>query len=127
LREKACDDAVLADTGSAISYAENLLNLAHTQGSALALPVPALFGRRSSLVTRIHHILQADRQQVYDDRCGVLPGLLLAAILVAPYSAFGITLHIIEHQRTDSVLFKVNYIPKESQEYQQYMHEFGRA
>lgn len=125
--EKACDDAVLADTGNSISYAENLLTLASTQSFTRALPVPALFGRQSSLVTRIHHILRQDRQQVVDDRCGVLPGLLLAAILIAPYSALGVTLHIIEQQRTESVMFKVNYFPKESQEYQQYMHEFGRA
>jgi beta-lactamase regulating signal transducer with metallopeptidase domain len=124
--EKACDDAVLSDTGCSISYAENLLELANRQGAFITLPAPALFTRPSSLVQRIRYILQ-EKNHAYDDRCQVLPGLLLAAVLVAPWSAIGITLHANETHRADTLMFRVNYFPKESSEYQRYMYEIGHA
>jgi len=55
-REQVCDDAVIADTGDAVSYAKTLAQMAEWTQTVRA-PVPCLIFERKHLLRRVHVLL----------------------------------------------------------------------
>lgn len=125
--EKACDEVAVENCGSPLSYAENLLQLANGFGVQRALAAPALLGVRSSLSQRIRHILKQEVNRYSSDTSHILPSLLFAALLVAPFSALGIQLKLIDPPRVMSYeqpVIAVSFFPNGSKEHVSLMAEF---
>ena len=87
---------------------------------------PALFGRKSSLVPRIKSILNFEESRHHGERSCLVSGLVIAAILIAPFSAMNITILIIEDAVAEGFVIPVNYIPRNSIGYTQFMLELGK-
>lgn len=124
--EKSCDNAAIEDTGCPFSYAENLLRLANMLNANCTSVAPALFGRRSSLVPRIKSILNSKESRHHGERSCLISALVITAILIAPFSAMNFTIRIIESAVTEGNIISVNFIPRDSIEYKQFMLELGR-
>ncbi len=125
--EKACDDVAVENSGSPLSYAQNLLLLASTYKPQSSLPAPALLGVRSSLSHRIRHILKQEVNGRSSDTSNILPSLLCAALVVAPFSALGIDLKQAESTyslRFISPIISVSFFPNDSREHNYLMAEF---
>jgi beta-lactamase regulating signal transducer with metallopeptidase domain len=125
--EKACDDVAVENSGSPLSYAQNLLTLANTFNSQNSLAAPALLGVRSSLSHRIRHILKQEVNGRSSDTSNILPSLFIAAVLVAPFSALSIDLQ--QSEFTSSIQFSspiisVSFFPNDSKEHDYLMAEF---
>jgi len=125
--EKACDDVAVENSGSPLSYAQNLLTLANTFNSQSSLVAPALLGVRSSLSHRIRHILKQEVNGRSSDTSNILPSLFFAALVVAPLAALSIDLQQSELART--IQFKnptitVSFFPNDSREHDYLMAEF---
>jgi bla regulator protein blaR1 len=85
-REMACDDFVVARTGSARSYARSLARLHDLRwGAGKRLLAPGILGRHSSLGDRIESLLRRGREFCARPSLGKLgvSGLLLALLLGA--------------------------------------------
>ncbi len=126
--EKACDDVAVDNTGCALSYAQNLLQLATSFNSQKPLLAPALLGVRSSLSHRIRHILKQERTGRSSDTSSILPGLFWAALVVAPFSSMSITLQemklpVVQYV-TIYVTIPVSFFPNNSKEFSYLMAEF---
>jgi beta-lactamase regulating signal transducer with metallopeptidase domain len=63
-REIACDDWVVARTGSGAAFANVLANLAGTVGRRAPLGAPSAFGSRHSVVVRIERLLDASPREL---------------------------------------------------------------
>jgi len=125
--EKACDDAAVDDTGCSISYAENLLRLANSFNIHHTVAAPKLLGKKSTLSRRIHYILSTQNRRQQSDRSCLFSALLIAALLVAPFSALTFSLQISYQIQTRNISIPVNFIPKNSLEYRRIMLELGKA
>lgn len=125
--EKACDDVAVENSGSPLSYAQNLLALAKTFNSQSSLVAPALLGIQSSLSHRIRHILKQEVNGRSSDTSNILPSLFFAAVIVAPLSALSIDLqqseltHSIQYS---SPIISVSFFPNDSKEHDYLMAEF---
>lgn len=125
--EKACDDVAVENSGSPLSYAQNLLTLANTFNSQSSLVAPALLGVQSSLSHRIRHILKQQVNGRSSDTSNILPSLFFAALVVAPLSALSIDLQQSELARTiqfRSSVIAVSFFPNDSREHDYLMAEF---
>lgn len=125
--EKACDDVAVENSGSPLSYAQNLLQLANSFSAQRALLAPALLGVQSSLSQRIRHILKQQVTTHSSDTSHILPSLVFAALLVAPFSALSIQLKQIDLPNTSSVehpVISVSFFPNDSKEHFSLMAEF---
>jgi len=125
--EKACDDVAVENSGSPLSYAQNLLILANTFNSQSSLVAPALLGIQSSLSHRIRHILKQEVNGRSSDTSNILPSLFLAAVLVAPFSALSIDLQqskLTSSIQTSNPVISVSFIPNDSKEHDYLMAEF---
>lgn len=125
--EKACDDVAVENSGSPLSYAQNLLQLAGTFNTSSSLPAPELLGVQSSLSHRIRHILKQEVNRRSSDTSNILPSLLCAAMIVAPFSALSI-----EHRKPEPIqsvqftrpIIPVSFFPAGSKEHDYLMAEF---
>lgn len=125
--EKACDDVAVENSGSPLSYAQNLLTLANTFNSQRSLVAPALLGAQSSLSHRIRHILKQEVNGRSSDTSNILPSLFFAAVLVAPFSALSIDLQqseTISSFQTSNPIISVSFFPNDSKEHDYLMAEF---
>lgn len=125
--EKACDDVAVENSGSPLSYAQNLLQLATSFNSQNSLVAPALLGIQSSLSHRIKHILKQEVNGRSSDTSNILPSLFFAAVIVAPLSALSIDLHQSELVSTiqyKSAIIAVSFFPNGSKEHDYLMAEF---
>lgn len=125
--EKACDDVAVENSGSPISYAQNLLALANTFKSQSSLAAPALLGIQSSLSHRIRHILKQEVNGRSSDTSNILPSLFFAAVIVAPLSALSIDLHQSELPSSiqyEIPIISVSFFPNGSKEHHYLMAEF---
>lgn len=125
--EKACDDVAVENSGSPLSYAQNLLALANTFNSQSSLAAPALLGVQSSLSHRIKHILKQEVNGRSSDTSDILPSLFFAALIVAPLSALSIDLQQSELASTiqyRSSVIAVSFFPNDSREHDYLMAEF---
>jgi len=125
--EKACDDVAVENSGSPLSYAENLLRLANEYSSQRSLCAPALLGIQSSLTQRIRHILKQEVNGRSSDTSNILPSLFCAALIVAPFSALSIQLTQIELPNEASYeipVIEVSFFLNGSKEHQTLMAEF---
>ena len=125
--EKACDDVAVENSGSPLSYAQNLLTLANTFNSQNSLAAPALLGAQSSLSHRIRHILKQEVNGRSSDTSNILPSLFIAVVLVATFSALSIDLQ--QSELTSSIQFgspiiSVSFFPNDSKEHDYLMAEF---
>ena len=116
--EKACDDVAVENSGSPLSYAQNLLQLANSFSAGRAMLAPALLGIQSSLSQRIRHILKQEVNRHSSDTSHILPSLLLAAMVVAPFSALTIQLEQKEPTMTrlERPVIAVSFFPNDSKE-----------
>ena len=125
--EKACDDVAVENSGSPLSYAQNLLALANTFNSQSSLAAPALLGIQSSLSHRIKHILKQEINGRSSDTSNILPSLFFAAVIVAPLSALSIDLQQSELPSSiqyRSPIISVSFFPNDSKEHDYLMAEF---
>lgn len=125
--EKACDDVAVENSGSPLSYAENLLRLANEYSSQKNLCAPALLGIRSSLSQRIRHILKQQVNGRSSDTSNILPSLFCAALIVAPFSALSIQLTQVElpsETAYEYPVIEVSFFPNGSKEHFSLMAEF---
>lgn len=125
--EKACDDVAVENSGSPLSYAQNLLQLANSFSSQRTLMAPALLGIQSSLSQRIRHILKQKVNRHSSDTSHILPSLLIAALFVAPFSALSIQLIEAEQPRStdyERPVISVSFFPNGSKEHFSLMAEF---
>jgi beta-lactamase regulating signal transducer with metallopeptidase domain len=125
--EKACDDVAVENSGSPLSYAQNLLQLANGYSAQSSLPASGLLGVQSSLSHRIRHILKQEVNGRSSDTSNILPCLLVAALIVAPFSALSIELQHSENTRTlryVSPVISVSFFPNGSKEHDYLMAEF---
>ncbi len=125
--EKACDDVAVENSGSPLSYAQNLLALANTFNAQHSLVAPALLGVQSSLSHRIRHILKQEVNGRSSDTSNILPSLLLAALVVAPLAALSIDLQQSELESTiqfKNPIIAVSFFPNDSREHNYLMAEF---
>jgi beta-lactamase regulating signal transducer with metallopeptidase domain len=87
-REMACDDAVLAETGSTRAYAECLVSLAEKSFVQRTLAMAqAAIGRARETSARLAHILDVDRPRatrVFKPALGVTVAFLGAILIVLP-------------------------------------------
>ena len=125
--EKACDDVAVENSGSPLSYAQNLLALANTFNSQSSLMAPALLGIQSSLSHRIRHILKQEVNGRSSDTSNILPSLFFAALVVAPLSTLSFDLQQSELAATlrfKSEVIAVSFFPNDSREHDYLMAEF---
>ncbi len=125
--EKACDDVAVENSGSPLSYAQNLLELANSFSFPRALVAPALLGMQSSLSQRIRHILKQPVNRHSSDTSHILPSLIFAALLVAPFSALNIQLQQVElpnNLNFEAPVISVSFFPNDSEEHFSLMAEF---
>lgn len=125
--EKACDDVAVENSGSPLSYAQNLLLLANTLGPQKSIAAPGLLGVQSSLSHRIRHILKQEVNGRSSDTSNILPSLLLAALIVAPFSALSVDLKQPEFTRSIRFInpvISVSFFPNGSEEHSYLMAEF---
>jgi len=125
--EKACDDVAVENSGSPLSYAQNLLTLANSFNSQSALVAPALLGIQPSISHRIKHILKQEVNGRSSDTSNILPSLFFAAVLVAPLSALTIDLQqskLANSLQTRSSIISVSFSPSDSKEHDYLMAEF---
>ncbi len=84
-REIACDDWVVARTGSGTAFARTLAMLAHVAPARAPIAVPSALGSRHAIVERIERLLDARPRRLTYSRpvlCGALALLALVAILM---------------------------------------------
>ncbi|MEX0964617.1 MAG: M56 family metallopeptidase [Pseudohongiellaceae bacterium] len=125
--EKACDDVAIENSGSPLSYAENLLRLAHNYNAHRTFCAPALLGIQSSLSQRIRHILKQEVNLRSSDTSNILPSLIFAALVVAPFSALGIQFQQMElpsNIHFDPPVISVSFFPNGTREHDFLMAEF---
>jgi beta-lactamase regulating signal transducer with metallopeptidase domain len=88
-REMACDDMVLAQTGSPRAYASSLISFAEKMQSARSLALAqALVSRMHEMSVRLAQILDANRTRrigLWKPMIGLSAGLLVFAFAAAPY------------------------------------------
>lgn len=126
--EKACDEAVIDDTGCPVTYAENLLWFANTLSRNRACVGTHLFRSRSVLYRRIAYILGESRYRSVNGRSSLVAGLVFSMLLLAPLSALELNLvepeqpaHAIEAQ-----VFQVSYYPRGSVDHARLMGQFRK-
>ncbi len=125
--EKACDDVAVENSGSPLSYAQNLLQLANSFSAQRALMAPALLGIQSCLSQRIRHILKQRVNRHSSDTSHILPSLVFAALIVAPFSALNIQLRQIDLPGVtyfEGPIISVSFFPNDSKEHFSLMAEF---
>ena len=88
-QEIACDDLVLETGAKPSVYAKALLVLARAGGGKLSF-APAALGRRAELKDRLLEILKPKRSKVRLGTAGVLAGLCVALLFLAPLSALNL-------------------------------------
>lgn len=113
--EKACDDFAIEDTGCRIGYAENLLWLTQQlkAGFINSNFAPGFISARCILLERIRYILLEDKKQHHIDRESCLPRMLLAVLLVAPFSAT--SFNLVEHSlASNQKIYSIQYYPSNS-------------
>jgi hypothetical protein len=88
-QEIACDDLVLETGAKPSVYAKALLVLARAGGGKLSF-APAALGRRAELKDRLLEILKPKRSKVRLGMAGVLAGLCIALLFLAPLSALNL-------------------------------------
>jgi len=125
--EKACDDVAVENSGSPLAYAQNLLQLANSFSEKSSTLAPGLLGTQSSLSHRIRHILKQEATGRSSDTSNILPSLLFAALIVAPFSALSIDLK--QSEAPFSIRFKsstiaVSFFPSNTKEHDYLMAEF---
>lgn len=125
--EKACDDVAVENSGSPLSYAQNLLSLANAFNAQSSLAAPALLGIQSSLSQRIRHILKHEVNGRSSDTSNILPSLFFAALIVAPLSALSFELHQTKLPiaiQYEVPTIAVSFFPNGSKEHDYLMAEF---
>jgi len=131
--EMACDQTVIDDTGCAITYAENLLWIAHSMRKQLAgrdrdsNVATALLKSRSALYRRVRYILAQQYYYSTNGRTGLLASIVFSVLLVAPASA--VQIEFIEEQirpPPDPQPFQVLYYPRGTPQYSVLMGQFGQ-
>ncbi len=125
--EKACDDVAVENSGSPLSYAQNLLQLANSFSSQRSLMAPALLGIQSCLSQRIRHILRQQVNRHSSDTSHILPSLIFAALIVAPFSALNIQLRQVDlpsQMNFERPIISVSFFPNDSKEHFILMAEF---
>ena len=125
--EKACDDVAVENSGSPLSYAQNLLELANSFTCPRALMAPALLGVQSSLSQRIRHILKQRVNRHSSDTSHILPSLVFAALVVAPLAALSVQLRQIDlpgNLYAEAPIISVSFFPNDSKEHFSLMAEF---
>lgn len=121
--EKACDDFAIDDTGCRISYAENLLWLTqHLKSSSNSKLAMKFVGAKSVLLERIKYILSEDKRQHAIDRESCLPGIFVAILFAAPFSAANFTLE--EHVLSPKLqVFTIQYFSNNSLQSKDFQNE----
>ena len=125
--EKSCDDVAVENSGSPLAYAQNLLHLANSFNSQRTLLAPALLGVQSSLSQRIRHILKQRVNRHSSDTSHILPSLIFAALVIAPFSALSIKFTQVELPRITNFerpVISVSFFPNDSKEHFSLMAEF---
>lgn len=124
--EKACDQIVIEDTGSALTYAENLLWFASAMRKRSRPVAAALLKSRSTLYRRVQYILADEHYYATNGRTGLAVSILFAILLVAPASAVDIRF-VEQHVRPPPApnLYQVNYFPRGTPQHTQLMGQFG--
>jgi beta-lactamase regulating signal transducer with metallopeptidase domain len=122
--EKACDEAVIDDTGCPVTYAENLLWLA----SKLSLGRPCLASHwlrsRSLLYRRVRYILAENPYRSINGRSNMVAGLIFSALLLLPVAAIELNLVETEARVIAGDSYQVSFFPRGSQDYQEILSQF---
>jgi beta-lactamase regulating signal transducer with metallopeptidase domain len=127
--EKACDEAVIDDTGCPVTYAENLLWLAGKMSlQRSSLPYHHLashwVGCRSLLYRRIRYILNENSYRCINGRSNMVAGLIFSALLLWPVAAIELNLIEAEAKAVSGDSFQVNFYPRGSQHYREILSQF---
>jgi beta-lactamase regulating signal transducer with metallopeptidase domain len=127
--EKACDEAVIDDTGCPVTYAENLLWLAGKMSlnrSLLTSPHLAShwLGCRSLLYRRVRYILADNPYRCINGRSNMVAGLIFSVLLLWPVAAIELDLIEAEVKVIPADRFQVNFYPRSSQSYREILSQF---
>lgn len=122
--EKACDEAVIDDTGCAVTYAENLLWFARTLGTHQSCVASQLLRHRSALYRRVAYILGNPGYRSVNGRSGLVAGLVFAIVLVAPISALRVHFVETEIHEPETFLIPVSYFPRGTADYERLIGQF---
>lgn len=125
--EMACDEAVIDDTGCAVTYAENLLWFANSLGTRQSCVASQLLRSRSALYRRVAYILHGSSYRSVNGRSGLVAGLLFAIVLVAPVSALRVNFVETEIRKPETFLIPVSYFPRGTPDHERLLSQFRHA
>jgi len=121
--EKSCDDMAIDDTGSSISYAENLLWLASTLRGNRNCHAAKFLSSGSELSQRIQHILLDDHRYHYIERNGNAPGIVIALFTAALISSLSVRFVVPEIPQLEPTFIPVTFYANTTAESRQFREE----